>query len=208
MKVKFFPKACTIEYKGVELMLEQIVNRFVARHGCDRDELIGTARFAYMRAYCTYHPARAKFTTWVWWKVYGSLLDHKKKISRRAKHGRQYSLDATAYVDDGDGDVEGTWADNVVDNHPTFDRDSLIDRLGPDAKVLIRLVLDAPGDLKNAMAGARCNVQSARKSLRAMLLEMGWVAADVRAAFAEIRSTLGWERASVESVLKSVAEEY
>ena len=176
--------ACEETFEDVEAMIRLVVKRHVAKHGGDLDEAIGDANIAFMLAYCSYQPCKAAFTTWVWVKVWGRLMDVKRKISRRANRGHLPLL-----LEDW-----GNMPDPKQDDPYPFDSESITERLGPEGRALVRLVLNAPGELREVMANAVNDAVPARRALRRYLRRyMGWTMTDVREGFADVCETLGWD---------------
>lgn len=180
--------ACTETFHDVERMIHLVINKHIIKHGGDREELEGEAHLAFMLAYCSYQPCKAAFTTWVWLKVWGRLMDGKKKISRQAARGH----------------LPGPLPDEPsCCPEYEFDQQSVLERLKPEGRALVRLVLAAPGELAEVMAGACFDAVAARKALRLYLREhMGWTYREIVSGFRDVREVLGWNEDADEFVVE------
>ncbi len=188
-------QACAATYADVEPLIFRLVNRFVDRYNYDYDEALGIARLAYMQAYCSYDYKVAAFTTWLWWKVWSRLMDAKKRDARRAAKTRFLSIDVE------NQNRTGMVRDSIPERK-SFDRQTLVDRLGPEGKLVMRMVLDSPGALRSAFG-----IRETRKVLRRRLLDMGWIPAEVRRVFAEVRTVMGWSVSQSSKWCREVAKE-
>ncbi len=188
-------QACAATYADVEPLIFQLVNRFVGRYDYDRDEALGIARLAYMQAYNSYDYKAAAFTTWLGWKVWSRLMDAKKRDARRAAKTKFLSIDVENQNRTG-------MIRDLIPARESFDRKAVLDRLGPEGKLVARMVLDSPGALRSAFG-----IRETRKVLRRRLLDMGWVPAEVRRVFAEVRTVMGWSVSHSAKWCREVAEE-
>ena len=180
--------ACEETYHEVEAMINMLVLRHLNKHGGDKEELDGDARLAFMVAYCTYELDISSFTTWVWIKVWYKLMDGKRKISRRAAKNRiPISLDE-AEIDP----VSRSSARKPID------WDVLASQLGADGKAMLRLVLEAPGELRESLG----NLRRARGTLRKYMGRLGWTTAEITSGYTEVREAMGWSPDAEEFVVE------
>lgn len=195
MKRKFAGAVCAETYANYERMLLKLVNGFIRKYKGDRDEAMGIARLAFMQAYHNYDYRQALFSTWLYWKTWSRLMDWKRRDACRAANVTFVSIDASRDEDSGS-------LSDILPSNNGFDRKRLLARMQPDARLLVKMALDAPGEIKTAHGTVKT-----RMAMKERLREMGWAATEIRKAFKEVRSVLSDVFTPELSWMRSVVEE-
>lgn len=144
------PDPATETYENVENLLNHFVWKFVAKYGGDFDELKSEANVAYMRAYHSFKNGEGcKFSSYVGTCVYRHLLDLS---SKKMRGPRLRSLT----------DKEGYQRDVADDVNDC----SYLEELSADARQLVKLVIDTPEDLKEAIVGKGGQPRNYRSAIK------------------------------------------
>jgi len=161
---------CAETYVDVEKLIYRICHNFQDRFGGDFEEHVSTANEAYMDAYATFDPAKGKFTTLLWTCVWRRLMDVSMTEARRQKT-LTYNSELVESAD-----------------RPGFDLGTFTRELSDDAKTVVNLLMDMPGELAE-MVGCSRGVKI-RKMLRKFLDDNWWTAKRISGSFKEIREAL------------------
>lgn len=151
--------------------IKRIARRHAGRHGGDPDELFGEANLAFVKCAHAYEERggrqRGSFDRYLRYRVRRELLSRARVVARRQADaaGSPHVLPVAEPADTGF-------------DLPTFRRE-----LSADAKAAVDAAF-GPG------VPAEGNVKALRRAVKACLGAMGWPAARVAAAFAEIREAL------------------
>lgn len=166
-------------YHDLKLMIYQLCWRHVRRFGGSWDEAVSIGNHAFMVAYNRFDRDRGvKFDTYMWHYVRGYLGKLAKPERMKTN-----TLDADCSDDEG----HGSTAASQVPDRPKSGMSYLLSEVGDDARLIIGLVVDAPGELA-MMAGAKPNKW--RKALWRKLRSLGWSFGRVSVAFEEIKEAL------------------
>ena len=163
--------ACDETYQDVEKLIYRLAWNAVDRYGGEFDEYVSAGHLGYMKAYQTHDPSRGAFTTHLWHCVVNAITD-----VRRAKErdGRQSLL--------GDGDEK-------LPARNGFDLGRFLTELSEDAKLMVRAVVDSPGDLTLLLRTT--STRQIRRGLYQMLKSVGWSPARIIEYQQEVREALG-----------------
>lgn len=81
-------KACEETYFDVEGLIHSCIHKHIEEFGGDYDELLAVANAIYMGVYCDhygiYDAARAKFGSWLYWKLKRELISWVRKQLRQS----------------------------------------------------------------------------------------------------------------------------
>lgn len=177
------PKELT--YTDVKDILDALAWRFYGAHGAywtnvvygGYEELRSVANVAFVKAYESYDGS-SSFKAWVHTKVVHALMSHARACRR--KHYKRK-------------EVAGIDLNKVPTKEaPKFDLWALVSSLGEDAAEVVRLaVVDTPADVYLSMAQrGRRTPRCFRSCLREYLMDVGWPAEKVAAAFREVKEAL------------------
>lgn len=166
-------------FADLKNLVYKTVHAFIGRRPVPpqaREELISDGLYYYAKAVKSFDPAKGvKLGTWVATKVRYGLLTNQKRT-------REFARTRPEAVTD-------TLDRTPVRDPAPFDPNDLLYELREDAGLVVRLVLDSPGELWEA-AGGRVSPHAARTRLAAVLEGMGWQAGKIRGVFKEIAGVL------------------
>ena len=166
--------AATETYRDLERMVEKLIRWAVEHRGGDRDDYASAANQAYTKAIRTHDPARGQITTHVWWCVKNAL---QSVAIREWKHRER--------------ERNNSPLPNDLTQRPRtkgFDVEVLLVDLSDDARAVVRLVIDTPGDLVKLV---RMRSPDRMRGLLARgLRDLGWTIGRVVESFDEIREAL------------------
>ena len=166
--------AVTETYSDVERMIGMLVDRCQSRFGGDRDELLSEANIAFMRAYKMFDPKKARFTTYLYHKVWGTLRRHcNTRISRQKRIGGVVQIN-----------------EDLTPTAREFNLHEFSKLLTEDAMFVAQIALETPNDLKQVLLTKKLKRPSWIRTLRRHLLDMGWTMGRIKESFAEIKSIL------------------
>lgn len=168
-------------FAKVEKMFRAAINQFLKKYRSRMyriyaEEMVSAAGEGLMDAITTFDPKlKTKFSTWMWKKVWGKMMDDLRKAFRRSNRtfAQVYDLEAEQ-------------------EPPTFDRDEFMARLTPDGRTAASLVLDCPIELEflKVLIGPD-SPDNTREAVRQFLVqEEGWTKIRVTRAFAEVKAAL------------------
>lgn len=148
------------------------------------EDALSLAHSAFVKAVNNYDPSKgAKISTWVTFCLHNDLINYLKK------EYRHYSYEPL--------EEEYHGGDNI--NHFVQE---FTEGLSDEAKQVVMLLLETPDELSNLMQwdGVR-NKTGTLKTLKNYLLDMGWVASEIKETITEIRQALQPSRRSTDDVL-------
>lgn len=160
------------KYVEVERMIGMLVDMFRRQYGGDRDEILSDANLAFVRAYHLYDANIAKFSTYLWHKVWLSL---KRERAFRIKKGSKTV------------NVENFAKTTTIQK--AFNFSDFMKHLTKDACIVTQMALETPNDLKQIVL-FKNNSPNWRETIRKHLLSIGWTIERVRESFAEIKAIL------------------
>ena len=163
--------ACEETYQDVEKLIYRLAWNAVERYGGEWDEYVRAGHLAYMKAWEAHDANRGAFTTILWRCMVNAITD-----VRRAKErdGRQSLL--------GDGDEK-------LPARNGFDLGRFLTELSEDAKLMVRAVVDSPGDLTLLLRTT--STRQIRRGLYQMFKSVGWSPARIIKCQQEVREALG-----------------
>lgn len=159
-------------YRDVERMIADLVRRHTNCPNCDYEERIGAANEAYCRAYAAYDPRRGAFTTLVWHSVRNKLKNQCRACCRHPQVG----YNVNSHID-------------RMEDKKSIGLTAILADLSDDARVVVEMVLEAPGELKSLLKRNKSG-QDKRYALSIHLQKLGWTMARVVESFHEIRRAL------------------
>lgn len=179
-------------YKEVERLIYWTVHKFINRYGGDFEEFLGEANWIFSELTSPnskhYYPNRpnpknGKFTNWLQFSIYTTLLEKQRESLRKQKLSKIVSLDP----------VEDIWEplENLPEHKDKFMLSEFIEELSEDARIVAMLALDTPVGLTRIMVNKGGTGTQRRTVLRSYLKELGWTAARITESFYEIREMLG-----------------
>ncbi len=162
--------AITTTYEDVERLLCFLCWKFQKQYGGDFEDWKEIASEAFLDAYLSYDPAKAKFTTHIYTKVQWRLRNHIDKELNRRK---------TLVFD-------SALVHHTCQKKTCFDIGSFLRELGEDARLVVLLVLETPAELVEL-----CGMKGlTRMGLRKYLYRLGWPMYRVANVFREINREL------------------
>jgi len=165
-------------YEDVRRLIAKVSSSFRRRFGGDYQEIISEANVAFLEAYRTYDCDRGSFSKRVSYVVYMQLVENACK---RMNHAKKYP--------------EVLITPDVPEKHHHGGLGSILSEVSEDAAIVIRLVLDPPGELYCRMPPPRSSsfrAEEVRDAVADFLLDVGWATRRVIDAFDEIREVLGY----------------
>lgn len=168
----------TANYEYLYDMLKRLALRYV-RYGYDLDDLMQEACTAFLLAHIGFDRELGSYRGWVYTKVSMRLMEyHRKQTQIRQIKGKEV-------------DVQDWWNQFwLVD---------FLDELGDDAKVVTKIILESPMELRLALksrvrktwyAKKEPNPRDVRGALSEVLSDIGWTKQRILDSFTEIRRAL------------------
>lgn len=160
-------------YEDVELLVWSVVHKFHRQYGDlygTREELFSEGCLGYALAYQSYDPSKGSFPTYV-----RNMANYKLLELVRTETKRRVRFNTTS-------DVE------LVDQPRSFSLTDFLDEISEDARAIVGLVLDTPGDLLRVTR--EDSHRDVKHTLRQYLDGMGWETSRVETAFSEIATAL------------------
>lgn len=169
-------------YLDVEKLIYKTVSRFIARHGGDFEEYVAEANVVFLNCYRLHDPARGMFSTLLVTAINNRLINFGKNELRYNNRYGSNTIDAS--TEDRMCVAAGDIADDSSGGYDFGD-------LGNDARTVLRLVLTASGEFRDAIIGSGKGAKDWRKSLKKyLLIEMGFSTEDISNVFTEIGAVL------------------
>lgn len=159
-------------YARVEKFVHKLVWGFRRKYGLDLDDLVSEAHYGYVQA-CETYDGRTEFITWVGEKVKRRLQTYVRKVFSERKRP-EIDLETVPQP--------ATSRD--------FDLDGLLEKLTPDGREWVMLVLDAPVPVLMTVAELGETPANYRYAVRTWLKDCGWAVARVTEAFTEVKEAL------------------
>lgn len=173
-------------YDDVQRLMDYIVNKFIVRNGGDFDEYRGEADVIFVEVYKWWRPDKgSKFTSSLCNAIY-RRLQYLRNRERKHGHLWKLSLDHETVVDG----ERTSWANNIADDDPVFDRQTFEERLSNDGRVVLRLLLDSPQEIVETAIGNGGNPVNWKAAIGSYLSDIGWSGRRVKSTFKEIKEAL------------------
>lgn len=162
-------------YHDIERMLLKICSKYKGGK-IQWDDLVATARLGYMKAFRSYDPSMADFTTWAYRKVKNEIQNEFRKINKVPQLTEDGNFDTPCKV-------------------PTFNFKEWKETLSEDARQAIELLIapKMPAKMKRLYkkVGGVDEYDKMRSALREYLIrDLKWKRTRVRKCFNEIREKL------------------
>lgn len=168
-------------WEGVEKLMADTAHKFIRKYGSPSfEDALGIGHVVFMRVMnhddpVHYRRGKGSFSGWLRFKFWHALLEDKEKEARRhAICPRDWSVDISRY--------------EVAEAPGPGGLTALLDDLPADARVVAKLVLNPPLDLRFELVG-RPN-QSVKQVLMCYLVESGWSRSRVVDCFERIADAL------------------
>lgn len=175
-------------------MVFRIALRFSEKFGVSLDDLLYEGTWALEHEVCErwgrFDPEKASATTWCYHAIYWHLMRHC--TSHMKTKGRE-SVFSAFDPEDGDDSWEPTARVGFVER--------LLREVGEEGRALVRVILEAPGELADAFSPRMVseshkrrvwvtNIRRSRKVLRSHLRGMGWSGDEIRRAWNQVESVM------------------
>lgn len=187
------PTMSALFRRNRNLIWEQ-VHWFRKRHGTFHfkiDELYAIGCLGFVEACHSHDPKRSRFSTWATFQVRSKLraaLQRKGRTQRPWQTGalRKGRYGSVSYNSDAEEYQSATSQGNSC-----FLLD-LLDELSEDAQTVVKLVLDTPSEITQALHSSNTGNRTAsiRVELLNHLTRQGWTYRQVHLAYSEIREAL------------------
>jgi hypothetical protein len=171
-------------FTDVNRLLWTIARKSHAFHNYVLDlesDIFPEACVSFIKAYDTWDTKRSKsFVKWLFFRVFKDLQELHR---RAARHEYRFTTNA----------VGEDWRNGEVTNREVRDFRllDLLDSLSPDACMVVRLALDTPQPLLDAMREHRSRKWTAEaETIKDYLMGLGWEEKYVNEIFDEIRKAL------------------
>lgn len=172
--------ALTETYLDVEKLINTIVWRFWKRYGGEKADWKAQANYQFIEAYDSYKKEWGKFSTWLYVRIWRTLQDYHKKLSRE-NHIEVFDNEGSS-IPFFMIERKNSFC-NIID---------IVDELKEDGKTLIKLILDPPENMLSASIPNNSNIKKGnhpchmRRILRQYLLAAGWTGRRIKESFEEI----------------------
>lgn len=157
-----------VALEGTQQMLYRLVHNFIGQHGGDFEEALSIANEAFVDAWLNWNSRKAKFTTYLWWRVRGALMTHLR--NRTKQWVRETPIEM---IEEEVG---------IEENRSTFFLDDFISVLSWDARQIVGLVFSTPRDFRMLN---RDNAQ--RRIIYKMQRDHDWSVDRIENAMATVR---------------------
>lgn len=149
-------------------------------HGGDLDDLIAESMLIFIKAFDSFNPGKAKLSTWISFKIQKGLISYVRK----RKNNKSF-----LQIDDKFLDVF------PVDNK-YFSVTELIDEIGQDGHIILRLFFEIPKDVMIQIRNSHSNVYRVQAALRNRLYnrlrQLGWTKRRIKKAFDGIKNATSY----------------
>lgn len=163
-----------IAYENSKKLLVRCVLNFRRAHDGNFEEQLAQANLLFMKAYHSYNPEKAKFSTHVWFVVWHGLLEDWREATRKKIMANKHLPVLVK------NHAEKVMEDCVA--RECFDLKTLCMDLSEDARTIVHLLLDMPD--------GRDDPKRKRSTVIQALLELGWAAGQILKGFREVREAL------------------
>lgn len=189
-------------FADLEPLVRRIVKRFCKKYRCEFEETYAEACYHFLCAYHTHNPEKGILETRVQFVVWNRLLDRTRRDAVEAVRlpravSRVYYSTSQDYSD---GEQSGRlsrsdtapYVEHLGESDPDpFDADALELTETDDARFLLGLLLDTPGELAHAIrSDPKPGERSTKDHLKRHLAGLGWDRDRITAAFAGAEETV------------------
>jgi DNA-directed RNA polymerase specialized sigma subunit len=157
-------------------MLKKIAYREASRFHVDPEETLANASLYFVEAYYKFDPEKgSKMSSWVWFYVQRNIRDQFRHSAGKSPPS-QLSEEAE---------------DQLEDKQNRFRQIEIEDATGGDARIVLRLLREAPEELLQSMRDSGVGPHTHRRGLKTYLIEkLKWTASQVKEAFEELRDAI------------------
>lgn len=175
-------------------MVFRIALKFSEKFGVSLDDLLYEGTWALEHEVCErwgrFDPAKASATTWCYHAIYWHLMRHC--TSHMRQKGKE-SVFSAFDPEDGDDSWEPVSRVGFVER--------LLREVGEEGRALVRVILEAPGELADAFSPRMVseshkrrvwvtNIRRSRRVLRSHLRGMGWSGDEIQRAWNQVESVM------------------
>jgi len=165
-------------YHDVQGIIRMYVRRWIDRYGTvlgGWEEVESMANEFFMDAYSTFDASRSEFNTWVGNLIRFNLLTAMKK---KFLHDKRFPAEEATF-------------DELAPKQSSFVLPEFLEELSEDARTVAELVLDAPIDIRLALAQHKTVKPSQlRRAVMGFLKDIGWCAERIAESFSEVSEAL------------------
>ena len=161
-----------IKYEDYQKLIYNLANRYFSITGIERDELISIGNLEFVLCLETHNPEKAKFSTYLTWKIKGRFLEERRK----------YNCRNNPMVRDHELSIKGLQEESLFFN-------DILKELSSDAKEIVKIVFNTPTELIEMLPTKQprgVNKHQIQKHLR----RNGWNFSQIWNAFGEITKAL------------------
>lgn len=176
-------------YADAEGLVRSAIQKFVATHGGDPRELRADMNLVFLQAHDDYNPAKGKYTTHVYYRVWKALLEQYRRKLTRSRIAAMYPLTNARGARGELGESLPADAEAVVAPRE-FNLTDFLDGLSSDGKIAVRLCLSPPVDVCAVVSVRGESPASVREAVKEFLKDVGWDAVRIARTFAEVRDAL------------------
>lgn len=182
-RMREFALTCT--WEDVEKLIYSTAHKFIRQYGSPEfEDAVGVGYQVFMRITNPadvkyYNRGRGKFSNWLRFNFWNTLLEAKEKEARdHSRCPRDWSVDLSREV------CPTPRPGRLME---------LLDQLSSDAQTVARLALDAPADVRMLLASEKDQIKAMRRAISEYLclLDRGWTPARVEDCCEEIEVALG-----------------
>ena len=161
-------------YKDVELLIHDLINKFIASHGGNAEDLLSLCNEKYVDVFKLYDPKKgAKFSSWLYTILWRHMLRYNNQEINKKRYRKEINLETIP--------------------KKTYQKDFLSElyiMLSDDAKCVCEVLIDLSPELLQTYKDSGQYIRKTRRAIKNLFLDIGWSESRIRLAFKEIRLTL------------------
>ena len=162
-------------YGNVKRMIYKLCLEHANRYGGNIDDLVSIGNEGYTKARRSHCEDQAAFVTWCWMCVKQALGIELRRQINAARRGRTINIPTELW--------------STVPTR-VFNVENFSGLLGNDAIMVMKLVLDTPAEMEQAIQTKGGKPRNYRSTIKGYLRGIGWTAARITESFAEIKAVL------------------
>lgn len=162
----------TDTYEDIKRLIYQICNGYVHSSDLNFEELVSEANHAFVKAYNKYDPERGDFTT----LIHHAVNNHLKSLMRKRVREIKFK----------------TNQENIETHIKKirFTLHTFINSLSDDSKFIMKLIFDAPNDIKEMTKALGKDQLKWREFIGLHLFNLKWDQDRIDATFEEVKAAL------------------
>lgn len=165
-----------IDYNDYKKLIFKLAHNYSSTTGIEYDELVSAANEEFVKCLKTYDSEKAKFQTYLTWKVRGLFLEMSRK--RNVQNNRQCSLEEANLINQ-----------SLPEPEDILFFKEILEELSSDAKEVIKIVFETPWELIQMLPPKQprgINKHQIKKYLR----NQGWPFPKILISFQELTESL------------------